>query len=181
MPTFGAGAVVLDQGKVLLIKRRDVEVWALPSGAIEDHETTAEAAVREVWEETGIQIELTRLVGIYSRPAWRAGGDHGVVFAGKPLTDRIKIQPEEVVEAGYFPVADLPEPFTWWHRERINDAVQGMTGVVRLQDGVWPEGSYSEWRQRMEASPLSPSAFYAEHFTKIGPRGDQIEVPGRGL
>ena len=177
MPTFGAAAVVIDDGKILLMKRRDVEVWSLPGGAIEADETVAQAAVREVLEETGIDIALTRLVGIYSRPQWRAGGDHGVVFAGRPLTHKITPQPEEAIEAGYFSPDDLPEPMAWWVVERINDAMNGVTGAVWLQDAVWPDHG-EDWREKMEQSPLAPSEFYEKHFTEIGPRGEKIEVPG---
>ena len=81
MPNFGASAVVVSDGQVLLIKRRDVEVWALPGGAIDSGESTAQAAIREVKEETGIDIDLVRLVGIYSSPNWRSGGDHAIVYA----------------------------------------------------------------------------------------------------
>ena len=68
MPTFGAEAVVVSSSKVLLIKRKDLGVWSLPGGKIEDGESTAEAAVRETLEETGIRIALEGLVGVYSSP-----------------------------------------------------------------------------------------------------------------
>lgn len=64
MPNFEASAVVISDGQVLLIKRRDVEVWALPGGAIDSGESIAQAAVREVKEETGIDIHLVRLDGV---------------------------------------------------------------------------------------------------------------------
>ena len=178
MPTLGAAAVVVDQGKVLLIKRRDVEVWALPGGAVESGESLAQAAVREVREETGLEIELTRLVGVYSRPNWRAGGDHGVLFAARPLSHDIVPQPEEALEAAYFAPQNLPDPYAWWIAERINDALGGATGVARVQDALWPADAGVDWRQRMADSSLSPSAFYAEHFSRLGPQGDRIEIPG---
>ena len=76
MPSLGASAVIVEDGKVLLIKREDFEVWALPGGTVESGETTAQAAIREVKEETGLDVELSRLVGIYSSPRW-----HDVVRA----------------------------------------------------------------------------------------------------
>jgi 8-oxo-dGTP pyrophosphatase MutT (NUDIX family) len=67
MPGLAVIVAVIDDGKVLLTKREDFEVWCLPGGGVEDGESMAEAAIRETWEEAGIQVELTRLVGVYSR------------------------------------------------------------------------------------------------------------------
>ncbi len=54
-----------DRKKVLLVKRRDVPVWTLPGGGIEDNETFEEAIVREVLEETGYKTKIRKKVGIY--------------------------------------------------------------------------------------------------------------------
>jgi 8-oxo-dGTP pyrophosphatase MutT (NUDIX family) len=60
--------VAREDGAVLLIRRTDNGNWALPGGAIEMTESVADAAVRETLEETGIQVEVTGLLGIYSDP-----------------------------------------------------------------------------------------------------------------
>lgn len=60
--------VAREDGAVLLIRRTDNGNWALPGGAIEMNESVAEAAIRETFEETGIQIEVTGLLGVYSDP-----------------------------------------------------------------------------------------------------------------
>ncbi|SCG43706.1 NUDIX domain-containing protein [Micromonospora inositola] len=57
-----------DQGRVLLIQRTDNGLWALPGGAQDFGEYIAETAVRETREETGVEIEVTGLVGIYTNP-----------------------------------------------------------------------------------------------------------------
>jgi ADP-ribose pyrophosphatase YjhB (NUDIX family) len=60
---------VLDENRrVLLIRRTDNGLWALPGGAQEFGEYIAETAVRETLEETGIEIMVTGLVGIYTNP-----------------------------------------------------------------------------------------------------------------
>ena len=60
--------VAREDGAVLLIRRTDNGNWALPGGAVEMNESVADAAVRETFEETGIRVEVTGLLGIYSDP-----------------------------------------------------------------------------------------------------------------
>jgi 8-oxo-dGTP pyrophosphatase MutT (NUDIX family) len=60
--------VAREDGALLMIRRTDNGNWALPGGAIEMSESVADAAVRETFEETGIQVEVTGLLGIYSDP-----------------------------------------------------------------------------------------------------------------
>jgi 8-oxo-dGTP pyrophosphatase MutT (NUDIX family) len=60
--------VAREDGAVLLIRRTDNGNWALPGGAIEMDESVADAAIRETCEETGIQVEVTGLLGIYTDP-----------------------------------------------------------------------------------------------------------------
>lgn len=65
-----ANAVVTnDRGQILLIRRTDNDNWSLPGGAMDLGETIADAAVREVEEETGIRCKITGLLGIYTNPA----------------------------------------------------------------------------------------------------------------
>lgn len=64
-----ASAVVADQaGAILLIERTDNGLWTIPGGGMEVGETIAQTAVREVKEETGLDVAVRRLVGIYSDP-----------------------------------------------------------------------------------------------------------------
>lgn len=55
-------------GEILLIRRSDNDNWALPGGAIDLGESVVQAGVRETLEETGIDCEITGLVGIYTDP-----------------------------------------------------------------------------------------------------------------
>ncbi|MFJ6574081.1 NUDIX hydrolase [Streptomyces sp. NPDC091292] len=64
-----ASAVVTDDdGRILLQRRRDNDLWALPGGGMELGESLPGAAVREVREETGLDVEITGLVGTYTDP-----------------------------------------------------------------------------------------------------------------
>jgi ADP-ribose pyrophosphatase YjhB (NUDIX family) len=74
------GAVVRnDRGEILLIERTDNGLWALPGGAQEIGESVKDAVRREVREETGIEVEVTGLTGIYSDPAHVIAYDDGEV------------------------------------------------------------------------------------------------------
>ncbi|MDV6014522.1 NUDIX domain-containing protein [Haloechinothrix sp. LS1_15] len=74
------GAVVRDEhGRVLMIERTDNGLWAVPGGAQEIGETTRQAVLREIHEETGIEVELTGIVGIYSDPRHVIAYDDGEV------------------------------------------------------------------------------------------------------
>jgi len=63
-------------GDVLLIRRSDNENWAVPGGAIDLGESMVQAAVRETLEETGVECEITGLVGIYTDPK------HVILYTG---------------------------------------------------------------------------------------------------
>jgi len=72
-------AVRDDQGRLLLIHKIDNDYWALPGGAMDLGESVADAAVREVAEETGMTVEITGLVGLYPDPGHVMAYDDGEV------------------------------------------------------------------------------------------------------
>jgi 8-oxo-dGTP pyrophosphatase MutT (NUDIX family) len=61
-------AVADEHGRVLVIRRSDNDNWALPGGAMDYGESISDAAVRETKEETGVDCEITGLVGVYTNP-----------------------------------------------------------------------------------------------------------------
>ncbi|MGW3512654.1 NUDIX hydrolase [Streptomyces sp. NPDC000994] len=68
-----------DAGEVLLIHKTDNNLWALPGGGVDVGESAPDAAVRETKEETGFDVEVTGLVGIYTNPAHVMAYDDGEV------------------------------------------------------------------------------------------------------
>jgi len=103
-----------DQGGILLIRRTDNRYWSVPGGGMEPGESVREAARREVKEETGIDCEVSGLVGIYSNPRHVAAYDDGEVrqefsicLAGRLLGGSLRTSSESS-EVRFVPVADLP-------------------------------------------------------------------------
>ena len=58
--------ILFKDGKILLIKRRDIPVWVLPGGGIDPGESPEAAACREMEEETGCQVEIVRKIALYT-------------------------------------------------------------------------------------------------------------------
>ena len=130
--TAATNGVIFDaQGRVLLQKRADNGFWGLPGGVIDIGETVEEGAIREVLEETGLQVTLDRLVGIYSDPKAHCvmvyPGD--VIVQGVTIAFECRVQAgelkisEESTDIGYFPVDALPEDTLISHHIRIQDAL----------------------------------------------------------
>lgn len=71
--------VVDDKGRIVLQRRRDNDKWALPGGVMEIGESIAECARREVREETGLDVDITGIVGLYTDPKHVFAYDDGEV------------------------------------------------------------------------------------------------------
>jgi ADP-ribose pyrophosphatase YjhB (NUDIX family) len=159
MSSLSAAVVVIDAGNVLLIQRDDFQVWALPGGRIEQGETAAQAAIREVQEETGLTVALTCLVGLYARPQW-AGSAHSAVFAAYRVSGDLHPQAGEAIDARFFAPAALPKRLSWWHRQPITDALNGVGGsAIWHQHLTWPiqdEIPYQKVLALRDQGPLPP-------------------------
>jgi ADP-ribose pyrophosphatase YjhB (NUDIX family) len=137
MHSLAVNVAVIQDGKILLTRREDFETWVLPSGGVEDGESLAQAAIRETKEETGVDVELTRLVGVYTRLSNMSPG-YMVLFAAKPVGGEIQCQPGETIEVQWFAFDEIPNPLSLGHERRIKDAIEGASGVVVLQEYTLP-------------------------------------------
>jgi ADP-ribose pyrophosphatase YjhB (NUDIX family) len=175
-------AVIDARRRVLLTRREDFEVWCLPGGAVDPGESLAEAAIREVREETGLDVELSRLVGLYSRP--RLGGYHTLaLFAAEQMSGSLRPDPVEVIELAWFGEGELPADLLWGQRERLDDALAGTGGsIVRTTDYVrpeyWPTRRDALYEQR-DASGLSRLEYYRQFVQRLGQWTSRVEVRGR--
>ena len=134
MFTIGAFAVIFDPqglGRVLLCHRRDMDLWNLPGGGLEGNELPTEAVLREVREETGLEVEIERLVGVYGK------NDKDLVFTFEcRVTGGQLSTSDESDEYGYFAVEQIPPNINPKHVERIRDAqLHAPVPLFRRQDG----------------------------------------------
>ncbi|GAA0527684.1 NUDIX domain-containing protein [Paractinoplanes ferrugineus] len=109
----GVSAVVRDEpGRILLMRRTDDGTWGLPAGMVEPGEQPADAAVREVLEETGVRVEIERLGGVDMHESVYPNGDrcHYLVawFRCRPTGGQARPDGEESLEVGWFPPDALP-------------------------------------------------------------------------
>ena len=96
-------------GRVLLVRDAQTGQWTSPGGMVEPDETPATAAVREVWEEAGVHVELTHIVGVFGGPGYGTTYDNGdrmawisTVFGARALRGDARPDGVETVEAGWF-------------------------------------------------------------------------------
>lgn len=179
MPGLGVNTAILCEGRILLTLRTDFEVWCLPGGTVEPDESLAQAAIREAREEVGFDVKLKSLVGIYSRNGWIVHGLHVVVFAAEIVGGELDLQEEEVLEARWFAVHDLPEAMLLGHRQRALDALAGVSGAAWYHDSEWafsPDLTRQELYTLCEQSGLSRAEFYHQFVGKPGKGGSHREV-----
>lgn len=116
---IGVFALIFDRGRILLAHRRDVDWWNLPGGGMELGETVEEALCREVREETGLEVAVEQLVGVYSKPQKQ---EVVLTFRCRATGGELRAT-EEVRENRYFSPNDLPGNTLPKHRQRIEDAL----------------------------------------------------------
>jgi ADP-ribose pyrophosphatase YjhB (NUDIX family) len=183
MAGLAVNVAVLHEGKILLTQREDFETWILPSGGIEDGESIAQAAIRETKEETGLDVELTRLVGVYSRLSNMSPG-YMVLFAARPVGGEIKCQEGETIAVKWFVFDEIPSPLSAGHKRRIEDAISGMTGIAVLQEFKLPRMSEKVTRNELielrDKSGLSRQGFYMQMFEQVE-LSEKVEVSGISL
>lgn len=117
-----------ERSRVLVLKRRDVPMWVFPGGGVDANEDPEDAVKREVLEETGLQVAVSRKVGEYSPLNRLARITHLYecrILSGTPTTG------PETKNIGFYPIADLPTPFFHLHQEWLNDALQQNPEVIK--------------------------------------------------
>lgn len=113
--------------KILLIKRRTVPFrgfWALPGGRVDPGETVEQTIVREVKEETGLDVEIAGKIGEYHEQGVQDGVEYDyypTCFLVKVVGGEIKRQESEIEEIKLFSLNDVPETLAFEHAQMIKD------------------------------------------------------------
>lgn len=126
-----AGIVVNDEGRVLVIRRRDNGHWEPPGGVLEMSETFEEGARREVLEETGISVRVDRLTGVYKN---MKRGIVALVFRCTPLDEPSRAS-EEATEVRWMSLDEVRDVMAPAYAVRVSDAFASVT-PTRAHDGV---------------------------------------------
>jgi len=124
-----AGACIRDEeGRILLLRRSD-NLWSVPGGGMEPGERLDETVVREVREETGLEVEPVELIGVYSSPEYIFTYPNGdrvqpmiSFFECRVLGGTLKPDMDEIVDARYFGPKDELPPLMTCCRAKVRDA-----------------------------------------------------------
>jgi ADP-ribose pyrophosphatase YjhB (NUDIX family) len=146
-PKVAIGAIVgNDDGELLLVQRADSKVWLYPTGWADVGYSPAEVAVKEVLEETGIEAEARRVVGVIDgqRMGFSRFGMYMLLFHLHAVGGELQCHPLECADVGWFARDALPEKTAgvqWW-KDLAFDAIDGTPF-----DTVFDEVRSPIWRQ----------------------------------
>jgi len=110
----GVSAIIFNAaGEILLQRTKDYAGWLLVGGAIDPGEEPADAIIREVREETSLEVVAERIVAIFTDPPSQyPNGDVvmylRIAFLCRPVSGEARVNDDESLEVRYFPLTDLP-------------------------------------------------------------------------
>lgn len=125
-----SAAVVDDGGRLLLQRRVDNGLWAMPGGAMEMTESLPQAAVREVREETGYEVEVTGLVGTYT------DARHVIAYSDGEVRRQFNVCFRARVVGGELAVSDESHEVRWFAPDEIEDLPMHHTQRLRVEHAL---------------------------------------------
>ncbi len=133
-PFLAAEAAVFRDRCILLIKREDNGLWAMPGGATEVGETWAESVERELREETGVEGSATQLLGVFDSRLWRSRAKQQIyvsVWRVELGPHQIPIAGPETTGVGFFAEDALPD-LSPGHRQRVPAVFKLVRGELSI-------------------------------------------------
>ncbi|MGF7144091.1 ADP-ribose pyrophosphatase YjhB (NUDIX family) [Anaerotaenia torta] len=134
---FSGACITNEKGEILLQKRSKTEnIWGLPGGGVELGESIEETAIREVKEETGLDIRVEYLIGVYSKYFTEyPNGDKAqsicYCFKGTVVNGSLNIDNKETFGLQFYDKEHIPPLFVQQHADIINDFFENKAGVFR--------------------------------------------------
>jgi ADP-ribose pyrophosphatase YjhB (NUDIX family) len=204
---YASAAIRDDAGRMLWQRRADFGWWGLPGGVLELDESLPQCVVREVREETGLQVRPTRLVGVYTSP------DFDVIYPNGDQVQQVTVcfecgnwglgtgdwgleigdwrGDEETLELGWFDLGDLP-PTAPWYTAMAADVALGQRAASfdrgRLGNKRGEEPFFRQVRRRIGSEPFimpAAAAFVRDETGRVllQRRGDTGDwgLPGGGM
>ena len=119
------------KGGIVLIERKNPPYgWAIPGGFVDYGESVEDCAVREAWEETGLNIRLNDLLYVYSRPD-RDPRHHTLTTVFIATADGLPVAADDAKAASVFSAQTLPASLAFDHADILSDYFQCRDGVDR--------------------------------------------------
>ncbi|SCG61311.1 NUDIX domain-containing protein [Micromonospora halophytica] len=118
-----------EQGRVLLIQRTDNGLWSLPGGGQEIGETVAETAIRETHEETGVRVDVTGIVGVYSDPG------HVIEYSDGEVRQQFSLCFRAVPVSGRPTPSDESREVRWVARDELGALDIHQSTLLRVTHG----------------------------------------------
>jgi 8-oxo-dGTP diphosphatase len=125
-----AAIIEFPNNKILLAKRATVVFkgyWSLPGGRVEAGETVEQTVMREVKEETGLQVKIVRKIGEYHESGIQDGIEYDyypTCFLVKPIGGKVKRQEREIEEIKLVDIKEIPETLAFEHIRMIQDYIR---------------------------------------------------------
>ncbi|OGF20697.1 hypothetical protein A2316_02780 [Candidatus Falkowbacteria bacterium RIFOXYB2_FULL_38_15] len=125
--SIGVFGIIFDkQNKILLCHRRDYDLWNLPGGGLKPGESILDGVKREIKEETGLDVNISKLIGIYDKPEEK---DIVFSFACNIIKGKITLN-NEADKIEYFEINKLPLNTVPKQIERIKDALRNSKKII---------------------------------------------------
>ena len=133
---FVGGCIFNEKGQVLLQRRQDKNKWGFPGGAIELGESAENVVKREIKEETGLDVIVSKLIGIYTDYYDEyPNGDKAqcitIFLELKKVSGELSYSDEETLELRYFSLNEVPDLVNKQHEEFLKDIIDNNYGILK--------------------------------------------------